>query len=499
MKKYVLFAVIVMLSCAGLVSAQTALRTWSINEDWARNDPDGMGPENTWQVHGDDTAALAAPFVDTTENYAPVYIAGYAAGNRAMFKAYTDPNADTEAEKPAGHPADTGSGILDLGDVGSISPNQLCFTTWQVPRDMIIQSTLTMYSVGSSSSEVHFLVRDHVNGPPINPEDIPERAFIIPAFTGTREYVTATLAPFEVTAGQHIMYWHRSNAADGTGIIGISEWIVEEIDPNTMPDPWTDCTDPEDPNKWDPNSGSDYVWEMPRDFSPITWESGSMAQNPFRNWSFGESDSLGDFNLFTQSQAITTPFYHSRWTNMTNPTFGLPNVHRVFSLPAWENAQACDVAGHPAPASDVYSNFVIRWTSPIEAFVGIQGRFGAGVNNTVDCWIHKTMVPEDPNSEETLFEALDAAGTTDAPFGLVANVQVGTTIDFVVGPGSTFGGQDTPMYIRIGESIAPQCEDISTYLPMDFNQDCYVDLQDFATFANEWLKCNHPSDPSCTE
>lgn len=499
MKKCLLFTMIVMLCCASLVSAQTALNTWSINDDWARNDPDGFGPENTWQVHGDDTAAIAAPFIDTSAQYLPVYIAGYASGNRAMFKAYTDPNATTEAEKPAGSPADPGSGILDLGDVGSISPNQLCFTTWQVPRDMIIRSTLTMYSVGSSSSTVAFLVRNNFNGPPINPEDCcgHERSFSIPAYAGTREYVTAEIAPFTVTAGQHIMYWHRSNVGDNTGMIGISEWKVEELDPNTMPDPWSDCRDPDDPNGYDPNSGPDYIWEMPRDYSPNDFE--GPRQNPYRDWSYGESNGLGNFNLFTQNQTLTVPpetFYHVRWSNLTWAVF--PNVHRVFSMPAWTGAEDCCVAGHTAPAGQAYQNWVVRWTSPIDAFVGVIGRFGQGASGSIDCWIYKIHPGQDPAAGEVLYEALGAeVGNVDSNFGLVTDVEAGTTIDFVVGPGPDFGGEDTPLYVQIGESLSPQCEDIGIYLPMDFNKDCYVDLQDFATFAASWLDCNHPADLSC--
>ncbi len=33
------------------------------------------------------------------------------------------------------------------------------------------------------------------------------------------------------------------------------------------------------------------------------------------------------------------------------------------------------------------------------------------------------------------------------------------------------------------------------YLAMDFDQNCYVDLADFAAFAGDWMKCTDPADP----
>ena len=35
--------------------------------------------------------------------------------------------------------------------------------------------------------------------------------------------------------------------------------------------------------------------------------------------------------------------------------------------------------------------------------------------------------------------------------------------------------------------------------PMDFDEDCYVGLKDFARFAAEWLKCTRPQGPGCTK
>jgi hypothetical protein len=45
----------------------------------------------------------------------------------------------------------------------------------------------------------------------------------------------------------------------------------------------------------------------------------------------------------------------------------------------------------------------------------------------------------------------------------------------------------------------PGCNDIGVYFPADLNHDCYINLEDFAVIANDWLKCNDPQIPTCTD
>lgn len=45
----------------------------------------------------------------------------------------------------------------------------------------------------------------------------------------------------------------------------------------------------------------------------------------------------------------------------------------------------------------------------------------------------------------------------------------------------------------------PGCKDIGVYFPADLNQDCYVNLEDFALIAGDWLKCNDPQRLECTD
>jgi hypothetical protein len=53
------------------------------------------------------------------------------------------------------------------------------------------------------------------------------------------------------------------------------------------------------------------------------------------------------------------------------------------------------------------------------------------------------------------------------------------------------------------DSYTPTCDDLialgGEYFFMDFNKDCYVNLEDFAQFAEDWLKCNDPGNVNCTD
>ena len=55
--------------------------------------------------------------------------------------------------------------------------------------------------------------------------------------------------------------------------------------------------------------------------------------------------------------------------------------------------------------------------------------------------------------------------------------------------------------VSVGGLVGPPvCGDPGTvYLPSDLNEDCKVDLPDFALFSGEWLHCTDPGDPNCDQ
>jgi len=58
-------------------------------------------------------------------------------------------------------------------------------------------------------------------------------------------------------------------------------------------------------------------------------------------------------------------------------------------------------------------------------------------------------------------------------------------------------GDTTPLDASIIEN--PTCQQVGIYQKLDLNQDCYINLGDFARFAQDWLLCNDPANPECTE
>ena len=55
-------------------------------------------------------------------------------------------------------------------------------------------------------------------------------------------------------------------------------------------------------------------------------------------------------------------------------------------------------------------------------------------------------------------------------------------------------------YIAWNQSAPTNCAEVFAKgfgNPMDLNQDCYVDLQDYALLAANWLFCNNPADEEC--
>ena len=275
------------LSCALLLliacSPNASATVWNLNDDWDIIDTGQagpgieFGPELAWSVRGDDNATgptIAA--TDTSDNYftpagctpgvdcSSQWIAGYAAGTAdIVFKTYAnrDPWFDAgnnnllnaERVKPANHNLDPGSGVLDLGDVGVIGGNTAADIVWKAPRNMRIDASFEAYSVGTSLAtgevagvdpagqvRVHFLVRDGADGsappnPPINPEG--EGNYVLDGFVSVsaggngREFISGTIAPIDVTAGQelYIKVNPLSDNQNSRNMIGFSKLEVRQV------------------------------------------------------------------------------------------------------------------------------------------------------------------------------------------------------------------------------------------------------------------------------
>jgi len=259
----------------------------------------------------------------------------------------------------------------------------------------------------------------------------------------------------------------------------VRAYIYEKYGMNTTVTPVDDspCTDPA---PYEPENPS-YVWDFAVDFSPSRI-SATDAENPHHDWSYGygAEGNLADFHLYPTCSL-----------NGGNPAWGDtangPVLWRALSFPNY-GIELCEVGSHPGdPASPALSNSKIRWTSPVEDIMAVSGMFGSG--GPGDLWIVK-------DGNEVLWERQETA--SDEPFDLRIPVAVGTTIDFVHGVGDGWGGENKSVSIQIIRGTL-RCEDLTTHMPTDLNRDCYVNLEDFALLAQNWLKCNDPLEPTCTD
>jgi hypothetical protein len=244
------------------------------------------------------------------------------------------------------------------------------------------------------------------------------------------------------------------------------------------------------PTPADPNTGP---WVLNIDTDATEVDNGI--------WSYGWSDEhLANFtlmntflitaegnNLWHSLAAGGTITPHVWFNSTTDGQYGVPL--------SWHGA-------HP-PADDSAADWTrIRWKAP-DTMIGktltMQGSFvGIGIDGKVDVKIVQVPgTPADPNDAEILFEVNDAA--TDQIFFVYPTISEGDSIDAIIGQGSDGTGNDwTGLDITITDALLyPTCQQQGIYMDIDLNQDCYVNLADFAIIAGKWLYCNDPQNPSC--
>jgi hypothetical protein len=131
---------------------------------------------------------------------------------------------------------------------------------------------------------------------------------------------------------------------------------------------------------------------------------------------------------------------------------------------------------------------------------------------SVDTWMMLTYTHDGVNGALYINDTQVVAPTPQPNQALAtANLIFGNSIPF--GPRPLMGAIDEAafwngaltleeiyyVYLNGGPLPPPKCEDIGVYFPSDLNKDCYINLEDFALIANDWLKCNDPQKSECTD
>jgi hypothetical protein len=75
--------------------------------------------------------------------------------------------------------------------------------------------------------------------------------------------------------------------------------------------------------------------------------------------------------------------------------------------------------------------------------------------------------------------------------------------DCILTPSSADPGYDPETGIEPGAVIGLSVEDVDCgsygWDDRDYNEDCFVNLADFAIFAQGWFSCNDPGNIDCAE
>ncbi len=218
------------------------------------------------------------------------------------------------------------------------------------------------------------------------------------------------------------------------------------------------------------------------------WIPGSDAEDPNYAWRDNPPDT-STFSLYGQAYTFSgVPWWHLVpangsmvpalfHNNLTTTLYGCPPGF-VAAHPGVtvidEDPNTADVA-------------VVRWTAPATDDYFVKAIFYQGDGGEVDCYVIQ-------NTTTVLFSQLEVV--SEVSYRSFLTLNAGDTLDFAVGSGVNLGSETTPLEVTI--YTEPTCQDVGVFYPADLNQDCRVNLEDFALLSQDWLKCNDPEDPGCS-
>ncbi len=216
------------------------------------------------------------------------------------------------------------------------------------------------------------------------------------------------------------------------------------------------------------------------------WIPGSDSENPDYAWRNNPPDT-STMNLYGQAYTFSgVPWWH---LVPANGTMVPALYHNTLSTDLYGCPPGL-VAVHPGVLGDDPNKAdvaVVRWTAPETDEYFVKAKFYQGNTGEVDCYVIQNATTVLLNQREVLSEVSYRSFLT---------LNAGDTLDFAVGSGVNLISETTPLDVTI--YTEPTCQDVGVFYPADLNQDCIVNLEDFALLSQDWLKCNDPEDPSCS-
>lgn len=177
--------------------------------------------------------------------------------------------------------------------------------------------------------------------------------------------------------------------------------------------------------------------------------------------------------------------------------------------PTWEPGQSwtVDMTGMMSPIDDASIGTGARFTAPAAGIYSVNIMFENRVCGTdYPGTTHRGLPTEvyvRVNAELRMEEQVagfESGPENFASFAETVSLEAGGTIDFYVGSdrntSEPHGGGDHLVGVTATISPAASCAG-GIYLKGDLNQDCYVNLEDFALLTRDWLRCNDSFDANC--
>ncbi len=249
-------------------------------------------------------------------------------------------------------------------------------------------------------------------------------------------------------------------------------------DENNIPEPSPPTPD-YDPDPMDP---SILMWSLNRDMDGKTLATGGDGPDtPI--WKYGYAY---DYTSFAVMDGINLE-YDKPLFYPTAEAFVWPHIGKNNTL--FTDGVGVPGGWHTMHGSTVNPNVwtAIRWVAPPAI---AKGAVRVEINTVAPHGAAASTMVLVKNGQYLA----SAEGFTTAQSLMVEKAVVaGDTFDLLKQGGSNMG------FEYIVTAMDPTCLSQETFLPTDLNQDCYINLEDFALFAQDWLKCNDPLDPACTD
>ena len=203
------------------------------------------------------------------------------------------------------------------------------------------------------------------------------------------------------------------------------------------------------------------VYDYATDFS-------NTAGNPNGVWSYGyklldtQGNPTGEFKLLVDSTSL--PGVGMAWGYLEGGQTGFTFKNEQ------SFAQSSVEPGHVALSADASNRTTARWTAPFSGDIELTLFFGWGAGNRYIMHNNTRLGQEWAN-----------------PHTSSLHVNIGDTIDVTVWGAGACGNTQTDITIIVPEACP------ST----DLTGDCFVDMEDFAMFASQWLQNDCQNSNNC--